>query len=445
MNQNWIQLLPKVLISELDKRYQRRKILSNISWLFVDRLLRMGLELVVGMLVARYLGPSQFGLFNYAIAFVSIFGVIAALGLDNIVVRELVNHPEREKSILGTTLVLKAAGSILAWLLTVSLSYAFVLPNSSQVYWLVCIKASTHYFNPTDADNFWFQSQVMSKYTAFVRSTAFIFFSAFRLGLVAFKAPLTMFALAVVLEVFIRAIGLIVISIYKGLPLKQLDFCFRTAQKLILDSSPLILSAFFIMIYMRVDQIMLAEMVGVKEVGLYSSAVRLAEAFYVISLIVVPSVFPNLLETKKTSESAFLMKLQSLYNFMAISSYSVSFTVTFCSGWIVSLLFGAEYSNAAPMLSILIWTTVFVNLGVARSSFLTAMNWTRLSVSTVAIGCVVNVALNIVLIPLYDGIGAAVSTLIAYGFATYVSCFMIRKLTGTAKMLTKALFFPVNT
>mgnify|MGYP001791760859 CR=1 FL=1 len=444
MNQNWIQLLPEVLSSQLDKGYQLKKILGNISWLFVDRLLRMGLELVVGMLVARYLGPSQFGLFNYAIAFVSIFGVIAALGLDSIVVRELVNHSERQASILGTTFILKTGGSIIAWLLTIYISYLFIFPDRSQVHWLICITASILFFKPSDTVDFWFQSRTQSKYTALVTSTTFILFATFRLGLIAFKLPLTVFALAGLLEAVLRSVGLIIVSIKEGLPFKQAKFCHQTAKQLIIDGFPLIFSAFLIMIYMRVDQIMLAEMAGSTEVGLYSSAVKLAESWYFVSLIIVPSVFPNLLETKQVSESAFLSKLQSLYNFMAISSYFISVPVTVCSGWIVYVLFGPEYSNAAPMLSILIWTTVFVNLGVARNSFLTAMNWTRLSFMTIAIGCVINIALNILLIPLYGGIGAAISTLIAYGFATYISCFMIRELAYTAKMLTKSIFFPIK-
>ena len=196
------------------------------------------------------------------------------------------------------------------------------------------------------------------------------------------------------------------------------------------------------MIYMRIDQVMIGNMVGNTEVGLYSAAVRLAEAWYFVPMAVVGSVFPSIVEAKAISEELFYRRLQKLYNLMSLMAYIVALPVTFMGGWLVTLLFGAAYARAGPMLAVLIWAGMFVNLGVARSSFLTTMNWTRVHFMTVSFGCIINVALNYLLIPIYGGMGAVVASCVAYWFAAHGACLIYKPLYKTGYMLTKAMVYP---
>jgi O-antigen/teichoic acid export membrane protein len=208
------------------------------------------------------------------------------------------------------------------------------------------------------------------------------------------------------------------------------------------DNWPLILSGVAIMIYMRIDQVMIGEMAGDKEVGIYSVAVQLVEVWYFLPGIIVSSVFPSIVEAKSMGDIVFYERLQKLYNFLALMAYVVAIPVTFLAGWVVKILFGVPYAKAGPMLSLLIWSVLFTNLGVARSTFLTAMNWTRIYLMTVSLGCIINVGLNYLLIPRYGGMGAVIASCIAYWFAAHGSCFLYKPLNKTGLMLTKAILFP---
>jgi O-antigen/teichoic acid export membrane protein len=234
------------------------------------------------------------------------------------------------------------------------------------------------------------------------------------------------------------------VAVYRisGRKIKAWRCSFDLACALLRDSWPLILSGVVIMIYMRIDQVMIGQMVGDGEVGVYSAAVRLAEVWYFVPMAVVSSVFPSVVEARRVSDELFYGRLQKLYNLMAFMAYIVAIPVTFAAGPVVKILFGPAYERAGPMLALLIWAGLFTNLGVDRSSFLTAMNWTRVHFLTVSLGCVINVLLNLLLIPRYGGMGAVVASCVAYWFAAHGSCFVYRPLHKTGFMLTRAMIYP---
>jgi O-antigen/teichoic acid export membrane protein len=187
---------------------------------------------------------------------------------------------------------------------------------------------------------------------------------------------------------------------------------------------------------------MLGQMVGNEEVGVYSAAVRLAEVWYFVPMAVYTSVLPGIVEAKAISEELFYSHLQKFYNLMALLAYAVAIPVTLLAGWIVEMLFGYAYAKSGPMLAVLIWAGLFVNLGVARSSFLMSMNWTKVHLMTVFLGSIINVILNLLLIPRYGGMGAVIASCIAYWVAAHGSCFLYKPLHRTGYMITKALLFP---
>jgi O-antigen/teichoic acid export membrane protein len=196
------------------------------------------------------------------------------------------------------------------------------------------------------------------------------------------------------------------------------------------------------MIYLRIDQVMLGEMVGSEEVGIYSAAVRLAEVWYFIPTAIYSSVYPSIVEARSISDELFYGRLQKLYNFMAFLAYAVAIPVTFMAGWAVELLFGHAYGRAGSMLAVLIWAGMFTNLGVARSTFLMSMNWTKVHFMTVFMGAIVNVLLNYILIPRYGGMGAVIASCVAYWVAAHGSCYLYKPLFRTGNMLTKAILYP---
>lgn len=435
----------KLLLSRIRDRLEGRtnlqKILANTGWLFVDKILRMGAGLLVGVWIARYLGTEQFGLYSYATAFVSLFGAFATLGLDGIVVRDIVRNPSCKDETLGTAFVLKLMGGALSFLLIMG-SLSLLRPHDRLTHWLVGITAVGMIFQAFDTIDFWFQSQVKSKYTVYAKNAAFLLITLLKIVLILMKAPLIAFAWAGLTEIVVGAIGLVIIYRINGHYIKAWRVGIARAKSLFSDSWSLILSGIVIMIYMRIDQVMLGEMAGNQEVGVYSVAVRLAEVWYFIPMSFVSSMFPSVVEAKAISEDLFYVRLQKLYSLMALMTYIVALPMTFFSGWMIEILFGAAYSKASAMLAVLIWAGLFTNLGVARSSFLTTMNWTRVHFVTVFLGCLINVALNYMLIPLYGGMGAAIASCFAYWFAAHGACFVYKPLFKTGYMITKAMICP---
>jgi O-antigen/teichoic acid export membrane protein len=340
LNSRWFAYLPPFIRVRLEGRFNFQKTISNTGWLFFDKILRLGVGLFVGAWVARYLGPEQYGLLSYVVAFVSLFSALATLGLDGIVVRNIVRDPSTKEETLGTAFVLKLMGGIAALLLSTG-SILIFRHGESLVYWLVGITAAGMIFQALDPIDFWFQSQIQSKYVVYARTTAFSLIAVIKIVLIITAAPLMAFAWAGMAEIAIGSIGLIIVYQFKGYHIRAWRANLICGKHLLKDSWPLILSGIMITIYMRIDQVMIGNMVGNAEVGIYSAAVRLAEAWYFIPMAVVGSVFPSIVEAKAISDELFYSRLQKLYNLMALMAYIVAIPVTFMAGWLVTFLFGA--------------------------------------------------------------------------------------------------------
>lgn len=441
LNRHWVKYLPSFIRKRVGEREYLQNVMSNTGWLLADKIIRMGVGLFVGVWVARYLGPEQFGLFSFAGAFVALFSAISTLGLDGIVVRNIVRDSSTKNETLGSAFILKFIGGVATFLFVLA-GISMIRPGDSLAFWLTGIISAGMIFQAFDAIDFWFQSQIQSKYSVYAKNFAFLITSIVKILLILSNSSLIAFAWAGLAEVIMGSFGLVFAYEKRGQSLKHWRIRSAQAVSLLKDSWPLMMSGIAVMIYMRIDQIMLDLLVGDQEVGIYSAAVRLAEVWYFIPMIVASSVFPSIVEAKKMSEELFFDRLQKLYNGMALISYLIVLPITILAGWIIVLLFGQPYSKAGLMLAILIWSLVFVSLGVARSTFLTTMNWTKVHLITVSAGCVVNVGLNYLLIPRWGGTGAAFASCVAYWLAAHGTCFFYRPLLKTGHMMTKAMLYP---
>lgn len=441
MNFNWVRLLPEFIRVRIEGRHYLQNVISNTGWLFFDNILRMGVGLFVGVWMARYLGPDQYGQLSYALAFVALFAPLANVGAESIAVRNIVRDPSHKDQILGSIFMLKLiAASATVGILLVTIFLLRPADRSSQ--WLVGITAAGMIFQAFDTIDYWFESQVQSKFSVITKNTVFLFSSAGKVVLIFMKAPLVAFAWIGAAEIAFGSIGLVLAYKISGRHIRQWHPTVAAAKDFLRDSWPLILSGIAGMIYLRIDQVMLGEMKGNAEVGIYSVAVRISEVWYFIPRIINSSVLPSIVEAKAISEDVFYDRLQKLYNIMAFTGFLVAIPVTFLSPWIIQLLFGPAYARAGSMLALLVWAGLFVNLGFARSSFLMTMNWTKIHSLTIFIGCIVNVGLNLILIPRYGGMGAVIASCVAYWVAGHGSCFLYKPLFRTGSMLTKAIVYP---
>jgi PST family polysaccharide transporter len=398
----------------------------------------MGIGLVVGVWVARYLGPEDFGLYNYAIAFAAMFNTAANLGLNSIVIRDLVREPLRNNEILGTAFTLKIIAQIAALLLAVG-SISLLRPNNSLTHWLVGIIAAGMFFEAFDVIDFWFQSQVQSKYKVLAKNLGLVLSNFGRIMLIQMNAPLIMFAWIWSAEIAVGAVGLLIAYQVKGHLLKAWRYSFRCAKELLKDSWTLIFSSIVIMIYMRTDQLMLGQIIGDQAVGVYSAAVRISELWYFVPMAITNSVYPSIVEAKGVSEDLYYGRIQKLFNLMSVFSYAVAIVVTLMSSQIVTVLFGKDYAEAGLILTIHIWTGLFVSSGLVISLWTTTEGLMSLAFAATATGAVINVVLNLFLIRSYGSIGAAISTVIAQLFASYGAYALFSRTRRIFVIQTKAI------
>ncbi len=413
-----MKLIPSFIRRRIEHRPNLLKIVDNIGWLFFDKILRMGVGLFVGVWIARYLGPEQFGLLNFATAFVGLFGAIATMGLQGIVVRDIVRDPGGKEETLGTAAVLQLIGGLISYGLI--LAAIFLLrADDALAKTIVAILGSMMLFKASEIAVYWFESQVLSKYTVWVQNSVFLIFAAIKVGLILQNAPLIAFAWAMMAEAQGVALLMLLMLGLHGPRLSRFTVSFKRTKTLLADSWPLLLSSIAVLIYMKIDQIMLGQMIGDEAVGIYSVAVRVSEIWYFVPMVVVASVFPAILEAKSNSEKHYSHRLQQLYDLMVWLAIAVAIPITFLSAGIVDVLFGSQYKEAALILSVHIWAAVFVFLGVACGVYTRTENIQIYSMIQTFIGVMINVLLNHLLIPSMGGLGAAWATLISYCAATF--------------------------
>ncbi|MDD3595839.1 flippase [Sulfuricurvum sp.] len=415
------------------------KYFKNTSWLFGEKILRMIVGLFVGVWVVRYLGPEQFGLLSYAQSFVGLFVVIATLGLDSIIIRELVHDERHKDALLGTAFWLKLIGAILV-LITLAIAVNFT-SNDTYTNSLVFIIASATIFQCFNVIDFYYQAKVLGKYIVYSNVISLLVSSIVKITLILIKAPLIAFAWAIAFDSIVLAMGYLFFYLknHSLFTIQHLTFNKNIAFSLLKDSWPLILSGMVIAVYMRIDQVMIKEMLGNEAVGQYAAAVRISEAWYFVPMVIASSVFPAIINAKKISEELYYARLQQLYNFMVWLSIAIAFPLTFLSDWIINLLYGEQYNQAGSVLMIHIWTGVFVFLGVASGKWYVSENLQKLAFSRTFYGVIVNILLNILMIPKFGIYGAAIATLISQAVASYIADLFSKKTRNNFIMKTKSL------
>jgi O-antigen/teichoic acid export membrane protein len=441
MNQEWIRFLPAFIRERIKERHLLQRTIGNTGWMLGDQIIRKSVGLLVGVWVARYLGPLLYGEFSYAVAMVTIIAPVAMLGLDDISRRNMVQDSTARDEIIGTSFVMMIIGGVAAFCLALAVIF-LARPDDRLARWLVGIIAAGTIVHAFNVIEFWFESQLQWKFTVYAKTSAFFLLSIVKIGLILLQAPLVAFAWAGLVESSVGAAGLVIAYRQRGYSIKAWRFSRDTAESLLRDSWPLVFSAVLTMAYLRIDQVMLGNMVGNEELGNYSVAVQISEAWFFIPMAISTSVFPALVEADSISDELFYAHLQRLYRFMVFLAYGFALPVMFYADKIMLVLFSSAYAEAGPLLAILAWTGVFTSLGSARELLILEKNWTKVGLLSIALGGAANILLNIFLIPYYGALGAVVATIISYWAAVHGTCFLFKPLRKTGWMMTKAMLYP---
>lgn len=384
----------------------------------------MVIGLIGWLYVARYLGPDGYGLLNYGLSFVGLFATVAALGIDQLLVRELVRDPSSRAQLMGTATGLRLVGSLIA------IGLIFVLaiwvedgPRERQIIWLISI---TLLFQALGCIESYFAAEVRSRYIVYVQLFQSIISLALRILFIELQMPLVWFAILLVLDSALLYIGML--YAYKRFAGSMLVWTlnFTVAKRLLVASWPIIFTGIFITIYLKIDQVMLKLMVGEYETGIYAAAVKLSETWYFIPAIITASVFPAILNARDIGSDLYFNRLQKLYDIMTLMSVSLALLISFIATPLVTLIFGQSFSPAGPVLALHIWAGVLVFGSYARQRWILAENLQAKEVWLNLSGAAMNVLFNLILIPRYGSLGAALATILSYFIGLYLMTYLIR-------------------
>ncbi|NHN38100.1 flippase [Pseudomaricurvus alcaniphilus] len=415
------------------------KILGNLSWLIIERLFALPMVLIVNIAIARDLGASLFGTLNYLLAITSIIPPLAALGLNSIIIRELsgAGSAKDEARILASTLVFRLGGAAVGCLLSFLLLPYLRIPGDQVYLYVLLVLSNSFYF--LQLFDFWFQYKVKSAPVSRCKIYIVIAFSILKLAALWLGHGLE--AIVVLQSVELVAVNLsyaILYRLYSGaLDLRLANTSYGVS--LLKQSYWLILSGVAAVVYLKVDQFMLGQMLGSVEVGVYSAAARLSEVWYFLPVAIVQSFFPRLLEIERIDGNAYRHSLQKICDLLLVIAFVLAVLASFYSELIIGIVYGEQYSGSAMVLAVHIWAGVFVFMRALLSKWLIAEKLLFYSFVTQGVGALANVLLNLVLIPDYGVVGSAFATLLSYAGASYFSLFLSRKTMPMARIMTCSL------
>lgn len=416
----------------------KNKEVKNAGWLIIGKIIQMGINFFVGILTARYLGPSNYGLINYAAAYTAFFFSVCTLGINSIIVKEFIDNPSKEGEILGTSLILRCVSSVFSAITIVAIS--LVLDSNESITKIVVIFYTISLvFQIFDMFNYWFQSRLQAKYTAIASLIAYTITAIYKIILLATNQPVTLFALSISIDYI--SVALILFYFYKKEGGGKLSFSFKYGKNLLKKSYHFILPSLMVAIYGQTDKMMLKHMINETEIGYYATAVSLCSVWCFVLNAIIDSVNPSIMKSYQNDEKSFIKYNKILYFIVFYVSIFVSILFTVFGKLIIQILFGEAYLPTVSSLRIITWYTAFSYLGVARNAWIVCKNKQRYLKYLYFSSAVLNVILNILFIPKYGAVGAAFASLISQISTVIIVPFFIKGLRENSMMIVEAILF----
>lgn len=413
-----------------------KRVIKNAGWLIGIQLIKSLLGMVISMLTARFLGPSNFGLINYAASIVSFVTPIMYLGLTGVLVQEIVNNPEEEGEILGTSIFMSLISSVLCISGVIVFS---VLANSGEKDTIIvcALYSILLIFQSLEMIVYWFQAKLLSKYSSIVSLVAYIIVSGYKIYLLATHKSIYWFAVSNALDYMIIAVGAYIV--YKKLGGADLKFDFRLAKRLFSKSRYYIVSNMMIAIFAQTDRIMLKLMIDDAATGYYSAAVACAGMTGFVFAAIIDSFRPMIFDDKKSNEKQYEKDMCRLYGIIVYLSLFQSAGITIFSGLIIKILYGAAYSSSINVLKLVVWYTTFSYLGSVRNIWILAENKQKYLWIINLSGALTNVLLNYILIPIMGVMGAALASLITQIFTNIIIGFIMKPIRHSNTLMLRSL------
>ncbi|MFM5297928.1 flippase [Aeromonas veronii] len=412
----WLKILPTKLSQRLSGNHSLLAAINNSCWLMFDKLIRILLGLLVSAWVARYLGPAQYGELAYVLAYLAFFQAVAVLGMDGIIVRDIAKDKTNAGEILGTAFILRLSVGFCCWFIAIANMGWFNGWQDRSVY-ITALAGASLIFQAADTIDLWFQSQSQSRRTVIAKLLAYTIANGLRILLILNQAPLLAFAVVMSMEFLLAALALV--YAYRKFTCQQSWLLVRSrVVKLLKESWPFILSGLSVMVYMRIDQIMIKEILGSKDLGLYAAAIPLATVGYFIPTLIFTSLAPHISRVKVKSDYEYRVALSKIFVWYNAIGWMLAIPFAISSQFIVLMLYGEKYILSAEVLSIYVFTSIFVCNGVALGFWVLNESKGMITLVRTVIGALFLCIINTFLIPRFGLVGAAISAVLAQAVST---------------------------
>lgn len=415
----------------------KNKVVKNASWIIGCKIVQSILSLIISMLTARYLGPSNYGIISYAASIVNFIAPLMHLGLSNILVNETVQRPDEEGKIFGTAVGVSVISS-LACIAGVT-GFTFVANHGDRETIIVCALYSLLLiFQAVDLIQYWFQAKYLSKYTSIASVVAYFIVSVYKIYLLATNKSIYWFAVSNAIDYMIIAIALIVI--YKKCGDQKLSFSFSVAKRMLSSSRYYIISSLMVNVFAQTDKIMITLMKGKEYTGFYSAAVACAGITSFVFAAIIDSARPAIFASKKNGDLAvFESNVSDLYCVITYLSLLQCLGMTLLAKPIILLLYGKAYLPAVAALRLIVWYTTFAYFGSVRNIWILAEEKQKYLWIINLSGAVMNVVLNAFLIPMWGIVGAAAASLATQIFANVIVGFVIKPIRHNNLLMWRGL------
>ncbi len=415
------------------------RVVKNAAWIVGCKVIKAVLTLVVTMLTARYLGPANFGVVNYAASLVAFVAPIMKLGLDSTLVHEIVKDPEREGGTVGTALTLCLISGLLCMAGVTSFSLVANRGDNTQI--VVCaIYSILLLFQALEMLSYWFQAKLMSRYSAVAMLIGYVAVTAVQIVLLVTHVSIYWFTASYLVE-YLVMVG-VMLAIFAKKSQHRLFFSWKIAKSMLRVSKYYIVSALMVTIFSQTDKIMIKLMISDEATGWYSAAATSAGMVSFVFAAVIDSMRPTIFESaeqKEAGEAAFERKLTYLYSIIIYFSLAVSLILTLLAPYIILLLYGDAYAPSADVLRVVVWFTTFSYLGTVRNIWILAKDKQKFLWVINGTGALLNIGLNFAFIPLWGIVGAAAASLITQFFTNVVMGFIIRPISRNNTIMLKGL------
>lgn len=413
-----------------------RRAAKNAGWLIAGRVLHMALAFLVNLLTARYLGPSNYGLVNYAALYTAFFTSFATLGLSSLLLKDFMENPQDAGTAVGTSIAMRLLSSTLSAVTIVAI-VSVVDRGERLTMTVVALYSMSLLFQAFDTIQYWFQSRLESKYATIATSVGYVIVSAYKVLLLILGKDVRWFAISNTIDYAVSAVVLLGLYKWRGGP--PLHISPSKGRSLLRQSGSFILCGLMVSVYNCTDRFMLKHLLDEASVGYYATATSLATVWTFVLSAVIDSVTPGIMQAFHEDRERYTRHNRQLYALVFYLSAGVSAVITLLARPAVGLLYGQEYLPSVRPMQVITWYNAFSYLGVARGAWVVCEGKQQYLTPLYIGSALVNVVLNFLLIPRWGATGAAVASLLTQISTTFVFPLVIRPLRPNGLLMCQAV------